>query len=82
MSQIWSIFCFYKFSFIDTQPGLLIYILTMTALMLKWQSGVVVRETVLWVTKPKTFTSLPLLIGLLNPILDQPLGNESNGLFQ
>lgn len=82
MSQIWSIFCFYKFSFIDTQPGLFIYILTMTALMLKWQSGVVVRETVLWVTKPKIFTSLPLLIGLLTPILDQPLGNESNGLFQ
>lgn len=54
----------------------------MTALMLKWQSGVVVRETVLWVTKPKIFTSLPLLIGLLTPILDQPLGNESNGLFQ
>lgn len=56
--------------------------MTMAAFMIKWPSGVIVRETLLWPIKPKMFTSLPLLMSLLTPILDQALGNESNGLFQ
>lgn len=53
--------------FVGVQPALFIYILTMAAFMLKWQSAVVATEALLWPAKPKIFTGLPLLIKFADP---------------
>ena len=58
LSQVWQPIYFCKSRFIGTHPCSFIYILSVAALGLQWQSGVIVAKTVR-LAKPKIVTIWP-----------------------
>lgn len=63
VSKLWSVgkiwpACFYKLSFILRQPYLFLYLQSMAAFVLRWQTGEVVTNPA-WPIKAKIFTLRP-----------------------